>query len=86
MAAPLLDTPRTRMRGVVMTSTERSTKRRIKREAEGFRQFHAWVSEAQHPELRALVEYMTAHPDARVTAIALQDAKTGRMASVKITR
>lgn len=69
-----------------MTSAERQAKMRDKREANGLRQFNAWVTEAQHPELRALVEYMLEHPDARVTAIALQDAITGRMASVKITR
>jgi hypothetical protein len=84
MLVPLLITPRDHKRGVVMTSTERATKLRERREALGLRQFNAWVSEPQHAELRALVEYLTANPDARVVSIALQNAKTGRMQGVKL--
>lgn len=84
MAAPLLETPLGRTKGVVMTSTERARNFKERRKAEGITQFNVWLPQSQHSELWALIDALKANPDMRVCSISLQDAKTGRMKGVKL--
>jgi hypothetical protein len=84
MAAPLLETPLDRTRGVVMTSTERAKKFKANAQAAGLAQFNVWLPVSQHAELKALVEMLKKDCNLNVVSVSLQDQKTGRMKGVKL--
>lgn len=68
-----------------MTTAERSQKFKAAQRAKGLAQFNVWIPAAQHPEFRALVEFLAANPSARIVSVATQDAETGRMRGVRLS-